>query len=179
MAVSKVECLKYYLRHSLPQFKRGNFILVVNHLYNRIMSYESGVITCRSATFNGESFAESVSTLTEAQIKEAARKMDKNEVDNSIAGEFLRRVNTSCKAIGYTKAAADAALRQMYVLCGYLGYPDIFFTLTPDDECSFRVRVRAKPGIKFKMPSLDCTDKDCYEDYIIRRDVRLRYPGAC
>jgi len=38
VAVSKVQCLKYYLRHSLPQFKRGNFILVVNHLHNRIMS---------------------------------------------------------------------------------------------------------------------------------------------
>jgi len=45
-------------------------------------------MTCRSAAINGVYFAESVSTLTEAQIKEAARKRDNNEEDNTLQGSF-------------------------------------------------------------------------------------------
>ena len=46
--VSKIECLKHYFCHSLPQLKRGNFILVLNHLCNQIMSYKTWIITYRS-----------------------------------------------------------------------------------------------------------------------------------
>ncbi len=67
----------------------------------------------------------------------------------------------------------------MYALCDLHGFPDIFFTITIGDECSFCIRVWARPGVEFKMPSLDYTDKQCYEDYIICQDVRLRYPGVC
>ena len=177
--VSNITCLQYYLRHSLPQFKRGNFILVVNHLYNRVMSYESGVIMCRSGMFNGRSLVDQVSLLTEREIKAAALKRDKNIEDNSVAGDLLRRINGSCKAIGYTKAAADVALRQIYALCDYNGFGDIFFSFTPCDECSFRVRLYAMPGHTHGLPSLDGTDADCFIDFKMRQNARQTYPGAC
>lgn len=45
--ISEEACLKHYLHLSLNQFMRSEFILVVYHLYNRIMSYRSGLITGR------------------------------------------------------------------------------------------------------------------------------------
>jgi len=41
-------CIQYYLRLSLPQFMEGPTILVLNHIYNRQMSYLSGVMTCKT-----------------------------------------------------------------------------------------------------------------------------------
>ena len=43
--ISEMACMRLYLHLSLPQFMRGNFILVVFHLYNRATSYKSGLVT--------------------------------------------------------------------------------------------------------------------------------------
>ena len=125
---------------------------------------------CRLGMFNGRSLADQVSLLTEREIKAAALKRDKNIEDNSVAGEFLRRINGSCKAIGYTKAAADVALQQIYALCDYNGFGDIFFSFTPCDECSFWVRLYAMPGQTHGLPSLDGTDADCFVVFKMRQN---------
>ena len=143
------------------------------------MSYETGIITCRFAMINGKSLAEQVSMLTEAEIREAAKKRDDNVKDSSVAGIFLKRVNTSCEAIGYTEAAFNANWQYMYALCDFFSFSDIFFMLTPDVQCSFRVRLWDVPGKQHTMPSLNCTDRECFADFILRRDVSLKYPGAC
>ena len=49
---------------------------------------------------NDNSLAEQVSMLTEAEIGEAAKKRGNSSKDSSMAGVFLKHVNTSCKAIG-------------------------------------------------------------------------------
>ncbi len=54
MKVSLELCIQLYLQLSLKQFIEGPTILVLNHMYNRHMSYMSGVMTCRS-TVNGVS----------------------------------------------------------------------------------------------------------------------------
>ncbi len=55
--VSLQLCIQLYLRLSLTQFMERPTILVINHIYNRQMSYVSGVMTCRS-TVNGASLGE-------------------------------------------------------------------------------------------------------------------------
>jgi hypothetical protein len=42
-------CIQVYMRLSLTQFMEGPTILVMNHIYNRQMSYKTGVMTCRSS----------------------------------------------------------------------------------------------------------------------------------
>ena len=71
--ISEIECLKHYLRISLPQFMHGNFILVLLLMFNRIKAFQCGVITCRSTRFNKRSFAEVIETSTKEQIKSAAK----------------------------------------------------------------------------------------------------------
>jgi hypothetical protein len=43
--ISEMVCLEHYLRLSLPQFMRGDFLLVVLHMYNRIKSFQSDLTT--------------------------------------------------------------------------------------------------------------------------------------
>jgi hypothetical protein len=46
--VSYELCIQLYMKLSLRQFMEGPTILVMNHIYNRQMSYKSGVMICRS-----------------------------------------------------------------------------------------------------------------------------------
>ena len=177
--ISELECLKHYMRLSLKQFMRGDFILVIIHMYNRIMSYRSGIITCRSKMIGDQSFAEAISTLNEDQIKLAMEKKSKNIDDNSLAGTFLSKVQTSCKTIGYSSAAAQSNKRLLYGMCDRLGWPHLFVTVTPDDENNFRVQLWANAGTELSLPSIDSSENECIQDYVIRRDTRIRYPGAC
>ena len=108
-----------------------------------------------------------------------AKNRDINVKNNSVAGMFSKKINIPCKAMGYTKVAADMKMRNMYALCDHLSLPDIFFTLTIDDGCSWHVRLIAMPGKNHVMPLLYCSEEACSEDCIMRRDARLKYPGTC
>ncbi len=61
--VSLELCIQLYLRLSLKQFMESPAILVLNHIFNRQMSYMSGVMTCRSIV-NGVSLGDRLSRLT-------------------------------------------------------------------------------------------------------------------
>ena len=68
--ISPMECYRHYCRLSLPQFFRGDFLLILNHMYNRLRSYDTAVVTCRSSSF-GRTLAEKVSTLTMKDLQSA------------------------------------------------------------------------------------------------------------
>ena len=70
---------------------QGDFLFVEIYIFNRIKSYQSGVIIA-SSKVGDQPLAETVSTLTEDQIKVAADKKTKGIEDKSSAGIFLERV---------------------------------------------------------------------------------------
>ena len=177
--VSNKACLQHYLRISLPQFMRSNFILVINNLYNRLLSYQSGITVCKSISIGGSTLAESSASITEEEIKSASENRSNNVPDSSVAALLLKKSETSCKAIAHSQAAAKYNRRLMFALCDRFGLPNVFFTLTPDDECSWRVRLYAMSGKEHEMPSLDCEERDCIVDFKIRKRSRMMYPGAC
>jgi hypothetical protein len=61
--VSLELCIQIYMQLSLQQFMEGPTILVMNHIYNRQMSYKSGVMTCRSSV-DGVPLGEKLSSLS-------------------------------------------------------------------------------------------------------------------
>jgi hypothetical protein len=60
--VSLQLCIQLYLWSSLTQFMEGPIIPVINHIYNRQMSYVSGVMTCRLIV-NGVSLGKNCQNL--------------------------------------------------------------------------------------------------------------------
>jgi hypothetical protein len=140
--VSLQLCIQLYLRLSLTQFMEGPTILVMNHIYNRQLSYISGVMTCRS-TVNGTSLGEKLSKLTVQDLENIQENNTDNLHDNTKG--LLRAISTSCKAMGHTDEAAKYAQRCCFAMLDYYGLNSLFLTTTPDDECSFRVRLYAKP----------------------------------
>ena len=137
-------CIQYYLRLSLPQFMEGPTILVLNHIYNRQMSYLSGVMTCKT-NVNGISLGQRLSTLS-IQDLEKIKENNTSDLNQETQG-LLKAISTSCKAMGHTDEASKYARRNCFAMLDFFGLNSLFLTTTPDDECSFRVRLYANPNI--------------------------------
>jgi hypothetical protein len=92
--VSLELCIQLYFQLSLSQFMQGSTILVMNHIYNRHMSYMSGVMTCRS-NVDGIPLGEKSSILSTGDLE----KVDKHNfvtLDLNTKA-FLKAVKTSCQ----------------------------------------------------------------------------------
>ncbi len=140
--VSLELCIRVYMHLSLEQFMEGPTILVMNHIYNRQMSYKTGVMTCRS-TIDGIQLGEILSAL----LTEDFEQINDNNNDNlnATTKSFFRAISTTCKAMGHTEIAAKDARRRCFAMLDFFGLNSLFMSTTPDDECSFRVRLYCKP----------------------------------
>jgi hypothetical protein len=142
--VSHEMCIQYYMRLSLPQFREGPTILVLNHILNRQLSYKTGVMLCRSS-INGVPLGEKLSTLSMSDLEKIND--NKNDHLNANTKSLMSAISTSCRAMGHTEEAAKYARRCCFALLDNFGLNSVFLTTTPDDECSFRVRLYSKPEI--------------------------------
>ena len=143
----------------------SEFVLLVNHMLNCILSFKPAVVKCRPIVDNqGTSFGDAIANMTIDDIKEAVdeeAKTDRlksncraNGKENfngarqsaTSAQKFLKAVRTSCRSMGHMKEAAEYARRKCFALQDYFGMHSLFFTITPDDECSFRIMPYANAG---------------------------------
>ena len=143
--VSEIEVLRHYTSLSLSQFHRPNFILVITGMYHRSKAFGSGFIKCK-ARRGDSTFAEKVSELSSTDITNAVARRDADLPTAGTASEFLTAVTTSCKPVGHSNEAAAYARRQFFAMMDHFGSCSLFVTITPDDECSFRVRLYASSG---------------------------------
>ena len=141
--VSLESCIQVYMRLSLHQFMEGPTILVMNHIYNRQMSFKSGVMTCRS-NVGGVTMGEKFSMLSTENFEKIDMENNTNNLDETTKG-FLKGVATTCRSMGHTEEAAKFARRCMFAMLDRYGLNSLFLSTTPDDECSFRVRLYSKP----------------------------------
>ena len=140
--VSLELCIQVYMQLSLHQFMEGPTILVMNHIYNRQMSFKSGVMTCRS-NVGGITLGEKLSMLSTENFEKNDMENNTNNLDETTKS-FLKGVATTCRSIGHTEEAAKFARRCMFAMLDYFGLNSLFLSTTPDDECSFRVRIYSK-----------------------------------
>jgi hypothetical protein len=140
--VSLEFCIQVYMHLSLTQFMERPTILVMNHIYNKQMSYKTGVMTCRSS-IDGIPLGKKLSTLSTEDFE----KIKDNNTDNldAITKCFLKAISTSCKAMGHTEQAAKDARRRCFAMLDYFKLNSLFLSTTPNDECSFRVRLYCYP----------------------------------
>ena len=72
--ISEEELLRYYLRLSLPQFKKSDFVFLACQVLRRIMSYRSALVKCRPIIdTNGCRMGEQISKMTVEDVKEAVK----------------------------------------------------------------------------------------------------------
>jgi hypothetical protein len=101
-----------------------------------------GVMTCRSSV-DGVPLGERLSTLSTEDLE----KVDEHNFDTLDLNtkDFLKAVNTSCQSVGHLEEAAKYARQKCVAMLDFFGLNSLFLSTTPDDECSFRVRLYTKP----------------------------------
>ena len=144
-SVSFESCIQRYARLASKEFMRGDTILVLHHMYGRQLSFKSGVITCRSNE-GGITLGEKFANVSVQQLQKILEK-DESQADPETR-KLIKGISTSCRVLGHTPEAAQHARRNGFAYQDFFGLNSVFATVTPCDECSFRVRLFADPGKK-------------------------------
>ena len=77
-----MECLKHYLKISLPRFQHADIILVISHMYFREKSFQSFFLKYMlRSSVHGCSTAERLSQISESEILEISKN---SRLDSSI-----------------------------------------------------------------------------------------------
>ena len=84
----------------MSQLTRGDAIAILNHIYDRQISFKSGVITSRSM-LNRVSLGEHLATMTSGVFN-----VDK---PTKTFDDFMKGVSTACRTQGHTPEAAKYA----------------------------------------------------------------------
>ena len=190
-AVSEVECLQHYLKLSLPQFLEGQTVLIIHHLFQRRKSFLSGIAKCNMSN-NGNTIASQLATISVDELEHAIREMRnmpprcsdsprESAMEEEISPhvkELIKCIRTSCTPIGYTNEAAAEARTKMFALWMTFGSPSLFFTLSPCDECSFKMQLYATAASE-ELPSVKLPVEILSRKLALRRALRVKYPGAC
>ena len=178
--VSKSAVLRHYCKIALPQMQQPQFLLVLCSMWQRLESFSKCIVHCKSS-FKSSTVAECLSTLSQKEIETAARHILSGEkTKNPILQKLFTNISGHSSSIGHSNEAASHARQKLFSLWHYFGAPAIFFTVTPCDECSFRVRLYATSE-EHKLPDIkdiEC-QKYCLLDLNTRKRLRGNYPGAC
>ena len=117
--ISQEACFQRYFRLAMPQFMRGDAIIVLGHMYGRILTYRSGVMICRSL-INGVTLGKTLSRFTSENLADIS---PTNEAMDSL----LKAITTSCRALGHTPEAAQFAQKCYFALIDHFGLNSLFF----------------------------------------------------
>ena len=140
--VSEELCIWHYMRLLLGQFMEGPTILILYQMYNRMRSFNKGLITMRS-NIDGITLGEKLSKMSMRDLEQI--KDGKTDHLNPKTKRFLNSIHTSCAAQGHTPEAAKHARQQAYAILDHFSLNSLFVTTTPDDECNMRVQIYSKP----------------------------------
>ena len=103
--VSDIECMRHYLQLLLPQFQKSDFILVLCQMYLRKVAFQSPYVRVLSRSCNsGVSIANSIATISDTDIMNAAGLTDQTQIanSNSHVGSLLCTISTSYVGIYHT-----------------------------------------------------------------------------
>jgi hypothetical protein len=108
-------------------------------------------------------------------------KKTKKDVSNQIGrppNQLIHIVSAACKSIPYSDEAAKEARAKLFSMWYTFGPPAVFFTISPGDECSFRIKLYL--NLKMDMlPQPTSDESDLIADFHFRSKLRIDNPGPC
>jgi hypothetical protein len=157
-------CIRHYMRLAMPQFMAPDTILIFHHIYSRQISYQSGVMTCRYKQNNVNGFVNIINRLTPEHFND--KQTNGESINDPQVEQIVRSITTACKAMGHTSEHAAQARKKQFAMMDHFGMNSLFLTITPDDECSFRVRLYAEPDKEVNTQKFCPKDKFPYHTHI-------------
>ena len=172
------EYYRWLLRLSLPNMHRGEFILVIHNMFERYKAVNTSFLRARmqiGELTNAELFSE----MSSDDLQSAAhRKTNNCHGGPRTTGErFLQSMDAITKGMAHSRGAAGQARSEMFSKCTRFGLPALFFTVTPEDHCNFRIQV-LRHGKKDFFPHVNEMNQSKLNDiYEACAETRTFYPG--
>jgi hypothetical protein len=137
--------LKHFLQLSHPPMHHGNFILVVHNIFARQKAFKTALIRCSDSFRNG-TYGEAFAGMRSGEVAAGVAREQAGQAGTSrgVVGSFLGSIDAASADMAHTNEASKIARQNMFSLVVRYGLPAIFFTVTPDDEMCFRIRVHAE-----------------------------------
>ena len=118
--------------------------------------------------------------LTETSVKEAVERKQNGVTGSSVGDLFLRRLQSTSSALPHSAAAAKNARQKMFAYIAKFGLPAVLYTITPEDNVNFRIRVLCSgadgEGIP---PDVDRPVEELVNFVLDCQSLRVDYPGMC
>ena len=168
--------LEMMRRQSLPQFHSQLFCLVLYNLRMRKMMIDNALMVVGNG-FEAEEIAEN---LEANDLERAAQAMGHRTQGGSSASRlFLSKIKALAGALPHTNEAAGKACMHMEAMFHNLGPPQVFFTMTPDDNNSMALQITAYRIIDDEKQVLSLPKNIIDERTRQRHELRLQVPGLC
>jgi hypothetical protein len=68
----------------------------------------------------------------------------KQPLSNNVE-HIVKTITTKCKSLAHTAEATQDARKHQFTMMDHFGLNNLFLTITPENECIFRVRLYADP----------------------------------
>jgi len=129
----------------IPAMHKDDFILVCNHLLNRIVSYKYANIKCNKKISGESTLGEQFSNISIKDLEYAFEKKQMNDNNTTIttSDRFLNTVEACCGPIQHTAEAAKAVRRQYFALFDRFGIGAIFLTISPTGNHNLHIKAFA------------------------------------
>ena len=79
----------------------------------------------------------------------------------------------TCQQRKQITSISIAIQQKTYLLTAVTGCAATLF----DGICCFKVRLFASNGEEINIPSLNCSERECLNDFSEREEMRIKYPG--
>jgi hypothetical protein len=181
--VSYEECLRHYQDLCLSNFHKDDFILVSNHLLNRMISFKYAIIRCQKKVSPDLTLAQQFSNIKVKDLEEAWEQRQRRDtqtsfVSNSTSQRYFQTVSACCRPLQHTAEAATAARGKYFALYDRFDSGAIFVTVTPAGSRNLRVKAFIlAQGVDIPKP-WEMSDSNCKELLDELVELNQMYPGA-
>ena len=170
---------KWLMKLSLPNMHRADFVLVVHNMFERnravSTSWMRGVAPHGAGNY-GELFAE----MDSEELQMAAKRQDrKDSRGNSVEETFFQCMDAVSRSLAHSNEAAMKARADMFAMITRFGQPALFFTVTPDDQCNFRIQIMKYGEENMPGDFRSCEASEVEATYEVCAESRIMLPGLC
>jgi hypothetical protein len=170
---------KWLMKLSLPNMHRADFVLVVHNMFERnravSTSWMRGVAPHGTGNY-GELFAE----MDSEELQMVAKRRDRKDTSgNSVEETFFQCMDAVSRSLAHSNEAAMKARADMFAKITRFGLPALFFTVTPDDQCNFRIQIMKYGEVGTPGDFRFCEASEVEATYEVCAESRIMLPGLC
>ena len=131
---------------------------------------------------DGITLGESFCAITDEEILKMSKasnlKQSSLQCNDTLSTSLLHTVKASCKNVPYSDEADTEARTKLFGLWTCFGPLCVFFTISPADECSFRVSLFCNTS-KQNLPDVNASEDQCIANMLFQAKERTEILGAC